>query len=169
MSNDVVRLKRRCVGVEVMKTDSFTALVWNSCKICKHENCPISDRCPNQGSDGSICNPQKYYLENIYSAALDMLGISITTREAVRLGLHIIPLYSILFDLKIASSAIDSIWTFTGAHGDKKINPIYKEIREHIKCIDDMWSKLGYKQLVGHGSSADGDSSYCDNMYVEEQ
>ena len=164
----VEKLKRRSVGVEVMKTANFTALDWNSCKICKPETCAITDRCPNQGIPGSVCIPQKTYLESIYSAALDMLGVSVSTREAVRLGLHIIPLYSILFDLKIAAANVDSVWTYTGLHGDKKINPIYREIRDHIKSIDDMWCKLGYRQLVGHGSSLDGDSSYCDNMYAEE-
>ena len=37
---------------------------------------------------------------------------------------------------------------------------------DKIRCIDDMWSKLGYRELVGHGN--DGDSDYCANMFVEQ-
>lgn len=172
--NQVEKLKRRTVGLEVMKTDNFTALVWNSCKICNPDRCPISNRCENVSIQGSICTPQKVYLEQIYSAALDMLGVSFSTREAVRLGVHIIPLYSILFELKIAAAKLDTVWEYYGAHGDPRVNPIYKEIRDHVKTIDDMWSKLGYKQLIGHGGSVgggsviDGDSSYCDNMFNDD-
>lgn len=162
----VEKLRRRTIGIEVMKTKDFTALVWNCCKICDDAKCPIRLRCEHI-TGGDICIPQKNYLESIYSAALDMLGISMSTREAVRLGVHLIPLYSILFELKIASSSLKSVWEYYGANGDPRINPIYREIREHMKVIDNMWASLGYKQLVGHGSSLEGDSSYCDNMFSE--
>ena len=163
----IEKLKRRSIGLEVMKTKDFTALVWNCCKICNSERCPIVGRCEHE-TDGDVCVPQKLYLENIYSAALDMLGISFSTREAVRLGVHLLPLYGILFELKIAASNLKSIWEYYGANGDIRVNPIYKEIREHTKTIDAMWSSLGYKQLVGHGSSLEGDSSYCDNMFNDD-
>ena len=163
----IEKLKRRSIGLEVMKTKDFTALVWNCCKICNSERCPIVGRCEHE-DNGDVCVPQKLYLENIYSAALDMLGISFSTREAVRLGVHLLPLYGILFELKIAASNLKSIWEYYGANGDLRVNPIYKEIREHTKTIDAMWSSLGYKQLVGHGSSLEGDSSYCDNMFNDD-
>ena len=166
--SEIVSLKRRNVSMEIVKTQNFTALIWNSCKLCDPRKCPIAGRCASITSDGEICGPQSKYLESIYSAALDMLGVSLNTREAVRLGLHIIPMYSILFDLKIALAEVQSCWTYYGKHGDIKINPIYREIRDHIKAIDDLWSKLGYKQLVGHGSSMEGDGAYCDNMFVED-
>ena len=105
----IEKLKRRSIGLEVMKTKDFTALVWNCCKICNSERCPIVGRCEHE-TDGDVCVPQKLYLENIYSAALDMLGISFSTREAVRLGVHLLPLYGILFELKIAASNLKSIW-----------------------------------------------------------
>ena len=161
-------LKRRSVGLEVIKTSGFTALIWHSRKICDFDNCDISGRCVHgEGCHVDLCVPQKLYLENIYSSALDMLGISLSTREAVRLGLHIIPLYSILFDLKIAAAGLSSVWEHYGKSADRRVNPIYREIREHIGSIDKMWQSLGYKQLVGHGSSTEGDSSYCDNMFSE--
>jgi hypothetical protein len=171
MGNSVEKLKRRTVGLEVMKTDNFTALVWNSCKICRSEKCPIVDRCSSFSGEGEICTPQKIYLENIYSAALDMLGISFSTREAIRLGVHIIPLYGILFELKIAVAGVGSVWEYYGAHGDRKVNPIYREIREHIKVIDEMWNKLGYKEVgsnLGGRNSLEGDGAYCDNMFNDD-
>lgn len=168
MKNAVARKTGSDFGLEVMKTDSFTALVWNSCNACSGRNCKSFDFCDfGKDGGGSKCIPQKQYLESIYSAALDMLGVSISTREAVRLGLHLIPMYAILFQLKIAASGVDSVWETYGKYNDLRINPIYKEIREHVKTIDALWSSLGYKQLVGHGSSIDGDASYCDNMYGE--
>ena len=162
----IEKLERRKVGLEVMKTENFIALIWNANKICDSENCPIYSRCESC-NPGDICFPHKTYLEQIYSAALDMLGVSLDTRQAVRLGLHVIPLYSMLFELKLAAAGIKSVWEHYGKSQDLRVNPIFREVREQTKLIDDMWSKLGYKQLVGHGSSLEGDSAYCDNMFVE--
>lgn len=165
----IEKLKRRAIGLETIKMKDFTALIWHSRKICS-ANCDIAHRCIHIDScDGDACHPQKTYLENIYGAALDMLGISLSTREAVRLGVHLIPLYGILFDLKIAAAGLEKVWEFYGKSADRRVNPIYREIREHIKTIDSMWSSLGYKQLAGHGNSNEGDSSYCDNMFAENQ
>ena len=72
-----------------------------------------------------------------------------------------------LFELKLAAAGIKSVWEHYGKSQDLRVNPIFREVREQTKLIDDMWSKLGYKQLVGHGSSLEGDSAYCDNMFVE--
>ena len=162
------KLQRRSVGLEVIKMDNFTALIWHQRKLCDPGSCGIGGRCAHADMcGGDVCVPQKVYLENIYGSALDMLGMSLSTRDAVRLGVHLVPLYALLFDLKLAASGLSEVWEYYGKSGDRKINPIYREIREHIKVIDTMWSSLGYKQLVGHGSSADGDASYCDNMFSE--
>ena len=167
--SSIEKLQRRSVGIEVIKTEGFTALIWHSKKICNPDKCDISLRCSHAESCCSdICKPQQIYLESIYSSALDMLGLSLSTREAVRLGLHIIPLYALLFDLKMAAAGLETVWEYYGKLSDRRVNPIYREIRDHITTIDKMWSSLGYKQLVGHGSSADGDSSYCDNMFSED-
>ena len=164
---EIVPLKRRdhAIVVESMKSKTGCfAVAWNAPKICSGKKCPINDRCVAVKKD-EICQLHKSYLNSIFEAAMDMLGIGITTREAVRLGMHIIPLYSILFDLKIAQSRVGNVYTMT-RDGSLKINPIYKEIREQIKCIDEMWSKLGYRELVGHGTESDSD--YCANMFAEQ-
>lgn len=166
-NKEIVPLKRRdhAIVVESMKSKTGChAVAWNAPKICNGKKCPISRRCAAI-KETEICQLQKSYLNSIFEAAMDMLGIGITTREAVRLGMHIIPLYAILFELKIAQQACTSVFTM-GKNGGIGINPIYREIREQIKCIDDMWSKLGYRELVGHGN--DGDSDYCANMFVEQ-
>ena len=164
---EIVPLKRRdqAIVVESMKSKTGCyAVAWNAPKICKGKKCPICKRCLAL-KEGEVCELHRSYLNSVFEAAMDMLGIGITTREAVRLGMHIIPLYSILFELKIAQSKMSEVYVL-GKSGDLKINPIYKEIREQIKCIDDMWSKLGYRELIGHGT--EGDSDYCANMFVEQ-
>lgn len=168
MSSSIEAIDRRkCTGLEMIKTDNYTALIWNQRKFCDVDFCPIASKCSHVDiCNGDICVPQSSYLKSIYSAALDMLGVGFTTREATRLGLHILPLYAIFFDLKIAVAELKTVWSYT-AGGEKKVNPIYREIREHVKALDSMWVRLGYKELVGHGSSVDGDSAYCDNMFAE--
>lgn len=164
-NKEIVPLKRREIVVEKMKSKTgCLAVAWNAPKICNGKRCPINKRCACLKKN-EICQLQQSYLNSIFEAAMDMLGIGITTREAVRLGMHIIPLYSILFELKIAQAAGGSVYTL-GKNGGLGINPIFREIREQIRCIDDMWSKLGYRELVGHGS--EGDSDYCANMFVEQ-
>ena len=162
-----VALKRRDQAIAVEAAKSKTgcyAVLWNAPKICGGKKCPIFERCEAR-NEKETCQLHKSYLESIFKSALDMLGVGITTREAVRLGMHIIPLYSILFELKLAVTAVSSVY-IVGAKGGIGINPIYREIREQIKCIDDMWSKLGYRELIGHG--AESDSDYCTNLFVEQ-
>ena len=164
-----VQIKKRehSISVAVKKEDSHTQMVWNAPKICFEESCPIVSRCECP-KEGGVCSMHKNYLESIYISAIDILGIGITTRDAVRLGMHIIPLYSILFELKLAVAACTSVYT-VGRDSGIRINPIYKELREHIKCIDDMWKNLGFKQLAGFGTgnTVDGDSDYCENLFIE--
>jgi len=163
---DIVPLKRRdsVIAVEAMKSRTGChAVVWNAPKMCDEDRCFIVKRCEAR-SNGDVCRLHKQYLESVYTSAMDMLGVGITTREAVRLGMHIIPLYSILFEMKLAVSA-SSVFC-TNMKGGVGINPIFREIREQIKCIDDMWGKLGYRELVGHAT--EGDADYCENLFSEQ-
>ena len=164
--SEYVPLKRidHAIVIESMKTNEGAHCVaFTAPKICGGKKCPISNRC-NHRKKKSVCEVHRQYLSSIFDAAIDMLGVGITTREAVRLGMHIIPLYSILFDLKLAQVAITSNVYLVGKDGFLKINPIYKEIREQIRLIDNMWTRLGHKELIGHGNSSD---DYCSNMFVE--
>lgn len=54
----IEKLERRKVGLQVMKTENFIALIWNANKICNSENCPIYSRCESC-NPGDICFPHK--------------------------------------------------------------------------------------------------------------
>ncbi|MCP3681909.1 MAG: hypothetical protein GY861_04390 [bacterium] len=62
-----------------------------------------------------------------------------------QIGIHLMPLYKNLCKLKIEELGVKQAVTMNTKSGRDQINPIYKEIREHIKIIQMMWRDIGLK------------------------
>ena len=100
--------------------------------------CPVNHLCSyiKRGK----CAVQVKYLEALYSS---MLGTYHYLDEPMlfKIGMQIIPLYVQLVKLQIVELSLHSP-TYLSDKGTILVHPIYKEIRETLKCIHLMWKDL---------------------------
>lgn len=166
-----IMLRRR--GEVETDNGPVKTIMWDACRDCDPENCPIRENCPYE-NQSEKCHIMRLYLNEMFSSALKVTGKHLNNKEMVRIGMHLIPLYSQLCWLKLHYKALDNplYATNTGI----KVHPVLKEMREVIKSIDSVWSSVGVKSSVtdsyGNEQSIEGwlngDDSYYEDMVNEE-
>jgi hypothetical protein len=109
------------------------------------------------------CKPHAEYTKAVYEAALDVCGKTFNTKEGVRIGCLLIPMFSILFELQLEYSTLDRL-TFITEKGDVKMHPILSEIRKQTSCIEKLWNNLGFKEPLPTINPKLGNGSYVDEI-----
>lgn len=130
-------------------------------KPCR-DRCPIAEECEFYNLD-KPCKPHAEYTKAVYEAALDVVGKTFNTKEGVRIGCILIPMFSILFDLQVEYSTLQRL-TFMTEKGDIKIHPLVAELRKQTSAIEKMWNNLGYKEPLPTLNPKLGDGSYVDEI-----
>ncbi|MFW6047238.1 MAG: hypothetical protein ACOCP4_05580 [Candidatus Woesearchaeota archaeon] len=167
-----LRKRNELLPQTASKYKSIPVVIWNACHDCIGDRCPIHHRCEFCGQDDK-CMVMYHYLDNVFSAALNIVGDRISEKEMHRIGLHLVPLYTQLVKFKITELGVESP-TYVTDKGAIKMHPIYREIRSTIKMIDDMWASLGVRNIKGTKKEPKdiedliGDTSYYDDMVEEE-
>jgi hypothetical protein len=147
-----IELKKKIHG-----TKAISLIYSKSCR----ENCPIAEECEFFGDQG--CKPHQEYTKAVYEAALDVCGKTFNTKEGVRIGCLLIPMFSILFELQLEYSMLDRM-TFMTEKGDVKMHPILSEIRKQTSCIEKLWNNLGFKEALPLINPKLGNGSYVDEI-----
>jgi hypothetical protein len=123
------------------KNTKKTFIGWESINDCTNEDCPIQPRCPflKRGK----CSVQVSYLNHFYDYLADKY---LTCEDDIlfQVGMMLMPLYGTLIKLKMieASLTMGDI-SFTTNRG-YNIHPIYREIRETMKTIVGVSTKLDF-------------------------
>ena len=130
-------------------------------KPCR-DRCPIAEECQFFG-DNRSCKPHAEYTKAVYEAALDVCGKTFNTKEGVRIGCLLIPMFSILFDLQVEYSTLERL-TFITEKGDIKIHPLVAEMRKQTSAIEKLWNNLGFKEALPTINPKLGDGSYVDEI-----
>ena len=145
---------------------------WDTVSECRLENCPAATRCHylDGMSAGEECKIMKKYLRAVSMILYDD-HIEISAAQRLQIGMHIIPLYKTLCKMKIEEVGIVSALHET-SRSTLQVNPVYKEIREIIKVIDNVWKSIGVKPVrkVGEpdfGAPISSASNYYDEMEKE--
>ena len=107
------------------------------------ENCPIHETCEFFGKQDK-CRPHAEYCASIYEAALDVCAETFNTKEGIRIGTMLIPMFSVLFRIKVEYAAIRRI-VYATESGDMRVHPIVGEMRKQVAAIEKAWNNLGYK------------------------
>lgn len=155
-------------------------IAWDFAEECKGEECELFDRCvykkywhmkkDGQGKAGytNKCLMQQRYLKNVLHAVVETMVTKqdMSKQQVVRLGLHIIPLYAQLFKFKKWEYGHEEL-VYVSEKGTPKVHPVYKEIREIIKAIEGVWTKIGGGQREAKKAGIIGDSEFVDAMYEE--
>jgi len=146
-------------------------VMWDACRDCDEENCPISHECPYSG-ESEKCHVMRLYLDEMFLSALNVCGKEINSKEMIRIGVHLMPLYSTLCWLKIHFKNLDN--PFYENNSGIKVHPLLGEIRKTVQSIEQIWSKVGLKDAVtGNGKQSsmeqwlNGESGYYEEMSGE--
>jgi hypothetical protein len=124
------------------KDKLYELVYWNAVQRCDTERCGCVDLCSNP-VDGEPCSVLSSYMGNVYQTMIRTYKGTITEDSAYRIGMHLVPLYKILCRLKMQEFEEISVMV-TNSKGDRKVNPIFEEIRKTILAIEKMWMNLGY-------------------------
>lgn len=166
--------RKRLGDVSITKgstPDGIPVVMWDSIPECDPERCQIVEVCPYE--QRGKCAVRKEYLDYVYR---HFMG-SVDGKDKMalfKIGMEIVPLFSHLVTLKIASHGTQA--TYFDAKGNIKVNPLYREIRETIRAIgsvmygmSEAFGKSG-KGLNdgGFGDDLLGNSDYYDNLFKGE-
>lgn len=143
---------------------SLPVVVWHNLLDCDEE-CVVSDSCSDLYSHVK-CVRNRHYFDYILDACLKTYGSYMNEKMMVQIGMHIMPLYSQLFKLKLLESSLSiSGMMSVNKQGTLTPHPVYKEIRQTINVLDHLWGKVGGKGLMIDDDGANylsGDNSYTD-------
>jgi hypothetical protein len=105
------------------------------------------------------------YLKAVTQVIMTNYEKNLDEGQLYRVGMHIVPLYRNLCRFKIYELGVGSV-VHTDEKGKRTVDPIYKEIREHIKLIEQMWKSVG---ITSVGVTPPGDDAFHpDDNYYEE-
>ena len=124
---------------------------------CNKEECPIYKSCPYPKS--GKCKIRKHYLNHCLKI-LNQVPSKLDKLASMKIGFNILPLYSQLIGFKILAHSLSLV------SDGKKINPVFKEIREVIKLISVLLRDLEPKEKV---NEAVGTSDYYDSLFSVEK
>jgi len=166
-------LNRRSSGLALCSKNilDMPVIVWDNIMPCNNR-CMVSDSCSSLNKSDK-CVKMAEYFSHVLDSALSVYGSYMNEKIMVQIGLHLMPMYSQLFKLKLLESTVTvNRMIKVNKQGVRTMHPIYKEIRETVKSIDELWLKIGGKSGLGEGNvfGDRGDSSYIDALseIVEE-
>ncbi len=117
------------------------------------------------------CGVQISYINAVSEMAHRCFRLQLQADEQLlfRFGMHLIPLYKTLCKLKMEELAVSNP-VFLTMRGDRKADPIYREIRETVKLLMTCWKDLGLQgtELGGIEPNPRGDTSYEEELYEDE-
>jgi len=133
-------------------TDTKQIVTWETVKPCRGERCPAFEMCEYNAGQRK-CRVESVYLRAVASIIYRNYISVLDEPTLMRVGMHLMPIYQNLCRLKIAEVGIANM-VETDAKGKSTISPIYKEMREHIKLLEQTWRSLGLTQYFIESSSA---------------
>lgn len=160
--------------VKKRAVQGLTFPMWDVRSKCAREDCPVFNICPyinETDYPNSTCSVEGEYLTHVGMLIHEMGAKGYMDQVQVhKAGILMIPLYRQLIKMKLVELGMDSVMISSVkenkdgsiTHSKPGINPIYKEIRDIIKNISDMWKSIGIKNIPGQLDPAGPDS---DNYY----
>lgn len=118
-------------------------LLWDAVSSCAGELCRVYDDCPY--AKGGPCTVEKKYIRTILDCFISGIDENKMTQLMLnKITLLLMPLYHQLIILKKEAYGITSRQVvYETASGQRKVDPIFKEIRECITAIGHVCVNLG--------------------------
>jgi hypothetical protein len=163
------RIREKIGGVAIhkgKKAGTETPIVmWDAIPKCDPDTCPIEDVCPymKNGKCTLRANYQKHVVDCVLSCFEE-----VDKEQMLKIGMHLIPLYAQLIQMKIHALKAAPLVISRGALVP---NPIFKEVRTIIRDITFVLRDLGISRedaLKGGDlpsmDNSKGSSTYYDTL-----
>ena len=135
------RIREKIGGVVIHKgktsKEETPIVLWDAVPQCDPETCIIEDMCPYQKI--GKCTLRGNYQKHIVDTVLGCFD-EVTPDQMLKIGMHLIPLYSQLILMKMQALKAPAMVI---ARGSLVPNPIFKEIRNIIREVSFVLRDLG--------------------------
>lgn len=149
-------------------------VAWAAIEDCTAELCRIMHLCMYKKSTATStakCGLQRVYIQATAEMIHRCFEKELQGDENLlfRVGMHLMPLYKTLCKLKMEELSV-TYPVYATPRGDRKADPVYKELRETIKIIDMTYRNLGLKGASAPSLSPPKGVSYGyeDELFEEE-
>lgn len=129
------------LGVFRGKDGDIRHYSWDAVQKCKPDECGIGDVC-KWAWESDKCKVHLNYIVAVHGTLERSFGRQLTNSMRWRVGMHLIPLYSIL--CKLLMTEYGNVGVYAGG----KMNPVYSEIRSTIASVEKLWKDLGLDELM---------------------
>ena len=155
----------------------YQIIMFDAVRPCRENRCPIHDLCPY--TKAGKCKIETTYLDAVFKSLCSIVRNKLTQELLNKFTLHLLPLHHQLIKFKIKAYSVEDV-CFTTVQGGVKMHPIFKEIRETIKQIENTQKSMGFDLeyvralgLLGKVMDKDpdkyGDPDYWDDWRGELQ
>jgi hypothetical protein len=114
--------------------------MFDAVQDCRNTNCPIVLSCPYAKS--GKCSVETKYLKAIFESITEEMVKQMTQPLLNKVTLHLIPLFHQLIRFQITAYSVAEP-VYETRLGVVKVHPIFKEIRECIKAIENTQKSMG--------------------------
>lgn len=116
---------------------------WDAVPNCIEMDCPAYDVCNFNQYQDSKCGAILQYAKGVQDLMFKNFVERMDEPSLFRIGMHLSPLYIMLAKFKITELGVRHVMESNPKTGMRSINPIYREIRETIKMIEQTWKSIG--------------------------
>jgi hypothetical protein len=166
--------------------DTLTKLlIWDAVPRCVPSQCVAESYCRYSYSAKGRCKVMLAYITGVIVKIYGHFKKDMTDKQILAMGLHLVPLYKTLCKFKLEEMGVERV-TQVGNKGKLYAHPIYKEIRETLRVINQTWSlydidkkvlkspfdppvPVGEGKASPTGDNTHGDRSYYDSMFEDSE
>lgn len=142
--------------------NNIMLMSWDAIPRCDPDTCPINNIC-DYGKQGK-CSLMSQYLKGVSLVIFRNYRNKLSEEQWIHVGLHLLPLYKGLCRMKMYELGLD-VLVNVDDKGNRKMNPIFKEIREQIKTISAEWRALGLNEKGKKGDPSQDPLRHGDRSY----
>jgi len=127
--------------------------IWDKVKVCTGIHCKFALLCPYKCSEQepkgeAACLIERKYLTANLEPFMQLLERANDQFLMQWVGMHLIPLYYDLCQLKMEKLLIGDEIIYDDSKGQKRIHPIFEEIRKVHREIFAIWRTTGLKKIA---------------------
>ena len=130
----------RPVPTKGLTKGGLQMIMFDAVQECRGEYCPIYVDCKYMKS--GTCTVEMNYLKALLDSMTQMIGNDMDQGVLNKITLHLLPLFHQLIRFQIYAYSVSDV-CFTTNNGTIRAHPIFKEIRDTLRSIENTQASLG--------------------------
>ena len=136
----------------VPKTLIQDAKIWDKLRKCNGIDCRFASICPHRCAKiipqpGAVCLVESHYITANLDPMLKLIDRSKDPFVMQWIGMHLVPLYLDLVQLKLEKLLLEEI-VYKDGKGQIRVHPIFDEIRKTHREIFTVWKTSGLRAIA---------------------